>query len=185
MPSKLAHMAWIDEAGDRPVVLRPGFSCKKRLLTIFFIYTGPLVVDILPEKTTMTSHHYTETVLPKVVAAVQDQRPNVGTSRSMLLHDNAAPHKARATTQYLEAVQLHQLPHPAYSPDLAPCDFWLFPTLKAALAEKKFLRIQDLARAVNSQLHGIPSLEYHNAFQKWLRRLQHYVDSRGEYFKNS
>jgi len=133
----------------------------------------------------MTSHHYIETVLPKVVAAVQDQRPNVGTSRSMLLHDNAAPHKARATTQYLEAVQLHQLPHPAYSPDLAQCDFWLFPTLKAALVGKMFLRIKNLARTVNSQLHGIPYLEYRDAFQKWLRRLQHCVDSRGEYFETS
>jgi histone-lysine N-methyltransferase SETMAR len=40
MPSKRANMVWIDEAGDRPVILRPGFSCKKRRFTIFFNYAG-------------------------------------------------------------------------------------------------------------------------------------------------
>ena len=65
-------MVWIDEAGDRPVVLRPGFQRKKRLFTILFNHAGPLVVDILTEKTTKTSRHYTGTVLPKVVVVVQE-----------------------------------------------------------------------------------------------------------------
>ena len=47
-----------------------------------------------------SSDHYTGTVLPKVVAAVQEQRPNVGTTRTVLLHDNAAPQKARDTGQF-------------------------------------------------------------------------------------
>ena len=46
------HLCAIDEAGDRPVVLRPGFQSKKRLFTILFNHTGPLVVGILPEKST-------------------------------------------------------------------------------------------------------------------------------------
>ena len=72
MPSKQTNMVWIDEAGDRTVVLRPGFQSKKRLFTIFF--AGPLVIDILPEKTTMASRHSTGTVPPNIVAAVQGQQ---------------------------------------------------------------------------------------------------------------
>ncbi|GFX62446.1 uncharacterized protein TNCV_412881 [Trichonephila clavipes] len=30
------------------------------------------------------------------------------------------------------------LPHPPYSPDLTPCDFWLFPQLKKPLRDKRF-----------------------------------------------
>ena len=174
-------MVWIDEAGDRSVVFRLGFQSKKQLFTIFFNHAGPLVVDILSDKTTMTSRHYTGTVLPNVVAAVQEKRPNVGPTRTLLLHDNADPHKTRATILYLDGEKLQVLPHPPYSPDLAPCDCWLFSTLKTGLAGKNFLRI---ARAVNSQLHVIPCLEYHNAFQKWLRRLQLCVDSNGEVFES-
>ncbi|GFR65728.1 transposase [Elysia marginata] len=57
-------------------------------------------------------------------------------------------------------------PHPVYSPDLAPCDFWLFPILKDRLAGRKFDRIQDLAKAVNSELRTIPEEDYQGAFQK-------------------
>ena len=71
MPSKQETMMWIDEAVDRPVVLGPGFQSKKRLVTILFNHAGPLVVDILPEKTTMTSRRYVGTVLPKVVGQEQ------------------------------------------------------------------------------------------------------------------
>ena len=68
--------------------------------------------------------------------------------------------KARATTSYLEEQQVQVLPHPAYSPDLAPCDFWLFPTIKSRLAGRKFLRVQDLKssefRAARYTCIGVP-----------------------------
>ncbi|GFS25572.1 transposase [Elysia marginata] len=75
-----------------------------------------------------------------------DQR--ISTSRTLLLNDNAGPHKARATTQSLRELGIQVLPHPAFSPNLAPCDFWLFLILKERLAGRKFDRIQDLAKAV-------------------------------------
>ena len=56
-------MVWIDETGDRPAVLRPGFQSKKRLFALLFNHAGLLMVDIKPEKTTMASRQYTGTVL--------------------------------------------------------------------------------------------------------------------------
>jgi hypothetical protein len=37
------------------------------------------------------------------------------------------------------------LQHPPYSPDFAPCDFWVFPTIKRELPGKKFLSDQQSA----------------------------------------
>ena len=138
----------------------------------------------MSEKATMTSRYYTGTVLPNV-ATVQEQRPNVVTTRTLLLHDHAAPHKVRATIQCLEGDKLQVVPHPPYTPDVAPFDFWLFSTLKTGFAGNIFWRIQDLAKAMNSRLHIIPLLEYHIAFKKWPSRLQFCVDSNGEYFENA
>ena len=53
-------------------------SKQEAALHCIFNHAGPLVVGILPEKTTMTSPHYTGTVLPTVVVAVHEQWPNVG-----------------------------------------------------------------------------------------------------------
>ncbi|GFR95907.1 transposase [Elysia marginata] len=100
--------------------------------------------------------------------------------RTLLLHDNAGPHKARARTQSLQELRIQVLPHPAYSPDLAPCDVWLFPILKDRLAGRKFDRIQDLAKAVNSELRTIPEEDYQCVFRKWLIRLKRCIESHGE-----
>ena len=72
----------------------------------------------------------------------------------MILHDNASAHKTGAVTQYLSENRITTLPHPAYSPDLAPCDFWLFPKLKELLAGNKYTRVQDLSKAVNAELRS-------------------------------
>ncbi|GFS21930.1 transposase [Elysia marginata] len=114
----------------------------------------------------MTAIYYVQNVLSHVKSAINEQRPNVSTSRTFLLHDNAGPHKARATTQSLRELGIQVLPHPAYSPDLAPCDFWLFLILKDRLAGRKFDRIQDLAKAVNSELPTIPEEDYQGVFRK-------------------
>ncbi|GFR59573.1 transposase [Elysia marginata] len=100
----------------------------------------------------MTATYYVQNVLCQVKSAINEQLTKVSTSRTLYLHDNAGPYKARATTQSLRDLEIQILPHPTYSSDLAPCDIWLFPILKDRLAGRKFDRIQDLTKAVNSEL---------------------------------
>ena len=82
-----------------------------------------------------------------------------------MLHDNAAPHKAKVTTTFLEEREIRVLAHLPYSPDLVPCDFWLFPILKEKLTGHKFDRIQDLEKSVKSQLEGIPREQHQMALE--------------------
>ncbi|GFS24224.1 dihydroorotate dehydrogenase (quinone), mitochondrial [Elysia marginata] len=183
IPPKRLNCIWVDGQGDRPIVSRPGFQSRKRMFTVFFNYSGPLVVDILLQDTTMTAIYYVQKVLSQVKSAINEQRPKVRTSRTLLLHDNAGPHKARATTQSLRELGIQVLPHPAYGPDLAPCDFWLFPNLKDRLTGWKFDGIQDLAKAMNSELRTIPEEDYQGVFRKWQIRPKHCIKSHGEYFE--
>ena len=60
-----------------------------------------------------------------------------------------SPH-CEAHPDFLQETGLHLLPHAPYSPDLAPCDFWLFPRVKVLIAGNPFARVQDLAKAVHS-----------------------------------
>ena len=54
---------------------------------------------------------------------------------------------------------------PPHSPELAPFDFWLFPKIKSAFAGKPFSRIQDLGKAVHSEMRAIPASEYRQSFR--------------------
>ncbi|GFR60516.1 transposase [Elysia marginata] len=101
IPPKRLNCMWVDGQGARPVVLRPGFQSRKRMFTVFFNSSGPLVVDISSQDTTMTATYYVQNVLSQMKSAINEQRPKVSTSRTLLLHDKAGPHKARATTQSL------------------------------------------------------------------------------------
>ena len=56
--------------------------------------------------------------------------------------------------------------HPLYSPDLAPCDFWLFPKLGGCLYET----IEEMKEAVTKVIDTLTQEDFHGALQKSLER---------------
>ena len=180
---KQSNMVWLHEEEPRPQILKTGFRSRKRMFTIFFNSQGPVCVDIMPQDSTITAQYYTTEVIPKVIAQRQAAAQTRSGPKILFHHDNAGPHKARLTTNYLDEIDVGVLPHPPYSPDLAPCDFWLFPKIKNKISGRPFNRIQDLAKAVHSELRGIPTSEYRECFEKWKMRMERCIQVNGEYFE--
>ena len=176
-------MVWLAEDEPRPEALKTGFPPRKRMFTVFFNTRGPVVVDITPDKATVTTTYYTTSVVPNVLLHNQSTARTRRRSRIQLHHDNAAPHKARITQTYLDDNGIRLMEHPPQSPDLASCDFWLFPKFKSALAGKPFSRTQDLAKAVHSDMRAIPDSEYRECFQKWRMRMQRCIEVEGRCFE--
>ncbi|KAG5318760.1 MOS1T transposase, partial [Pseudoatta argentina] len=60
--------------------------------------------------------------------ALEEKRPLYAQRHDqvILLYDNARPHVAKPVKTYLETLKWEVLPHPPYSPDIAPSDFHLF-----------------------------------------------------------
>ena len=83
----------------------------------------------MPKGRTVTDKFYKNVVLRKLKNNYKSRRPKTGLKYVRLLHDNASAHKARIVTDILESEKVTVLPHPPYSPDLAPCDFFLFPNI--------------------------------------------------------
>ena len=97
-------------------------------------------------------------------------------------HDNARPHVAKSVKSYLEQQELTVIRHPPYSPDLAPCDFWLFDLIKRNLSDAT--DVKDLNRQITAILQNIPKEEYLKTFNKWLERMQLCIDNQGDYFEH-
>jgi hypothetical protein len=74
-------------------------------------------------------------------------------------------------------------PHPTYSPDLAPCDFWLHPRVKICIKGTRFESIQDIEAATTAQLKTLTKEDFQNCFKKWQDRWDKRVRSEGEYFE--
>ena len=75
------------------------------------------------------------------------------------------------------------MPHPQYSPDLAPSDFWLFGYLKRQL--DSYSDSKSLQRAVIKALLSIPHDELRKTFNKWIERLELCIANQGNYFEHS
>ena len=70
-------------------------------------------------------------VLRRLRETVQRKRPDQWQNNTWLLHhDNAPAHAALLTRRFLTDNNITVVPHPPYSPDLAPSDFFSFPKLK-------------------------------------------------------
>ena len=74
-------------------------------------------------------------------------------------------------------------PHPPYSPDLAPCDFWLFLKVKMTMKGKSFDSIQDIEAATTAQLKTLTKEDFQNCCSKWQERWDKCVRGEGEYFE--
>jgi hypothetical protein len=72
--------------------------------------------------------------------------------------------------------------HPPYSPDLAPCDFWLFPKLNA-LKGQRFADLSGIQRSVKTLLQAILENSFQDCYQQWHHHLTKCIASQGEYFE--
>jgi hypothetical protein len=66
--------------------------------------------------------------------------------------------------EFLTKKSILKLDHPPYSPDLAPCNFWLFPKLKTALKGHRFSDIADIQGHAMAILQSFPEEELQKCF---------------------
>jgi hypothetical protein len=105
----------------------------KAMMIIFFNIRGVITTERVPEGQTVNQKYYLE-VLTKLPERVRKKRPELWKKKSWILHqDNAPAHNALTVKQFLVDRYIPVLQHPLYSPDLALCDFYLFPKVKSAL----------------------------------------------------
>lgn len=94
-----------------------------------------------------------------------------------------AAHKAFRVNRYLASQGWSVVPHPPYSPDLAPCDFFLFPRMKKNLKGKRFDDVEAVKTASQRALDDIKVEEFQRCFKQWEKRLDKCIAANGEYFE--
>ncbi|UYV84195.1 hypothetical protein LAZ67_X001493 [Cordylochernes scorpioides] len=75
------------------------------------------------------------------------------------------------------------LEHPAYSPDLAPSDYFLFGLLKKELKGKRFESNEDVQKVVQDFFHTLPKSAYKEGIYKLPERWRRCIESQGDYFE--
>ena len=119
-------------------------NIKMMMMMIVFYGLGGIVrAEFVPRNTTVNSEYY-KGLLERLKNDVHRKRPEKWANSFVLHHDNALCHTSLLVRQFLSNKNITVCPHPPYSPDLAPCDFWLFPKVKMTMKGKRFESIQDI-----------------------------------------
>jgi histone-lysine N-methyltransferase SETMAR len=118
----------------------------------FFDIDGLVHHEFMPPGPSVTGHLYVQ-VLQRLVWR---KRRNRWQGQWFLHHDNTPSHTSLVVQQFLAEKNIPVITQPPYSPDLAPSDFWLFPTLKMGLKGTRFATMEDIKSNVTAELRKIP-----------------------------
>ena len=89
------------------------------------------------------------------------KRPALFKSGQWHFHqDNTPVHNSILVTDYLTKMDIKTVPHPPYSPDVGPCDFWLFPKLRGC----RYETIEEMKEAVTKVIDTLTQEDFHGVF---------------------
>ena len=135
------------------------------MLIALFNIRGIVHREFVPPGQAVNQEFYLE-VLRRLRENVWKKHPELWRSGDWFLHhDNAPAHTALSVTQFLPSLGWTVVPHPPNSPDLAPCDFFLFLTIKKTLKGKRFATVEEVKTASQEALNqhqasAVPEMLY-------------------------
>jgi len=88
----------------------------------------------------------------------------------LLHHYNAPAYTSPVLREFLTKNNMTTVPHPAYSPDLAPCDFYVFRKMILRLKGRRFVSIEEIQAESHQVLNTITPEDFNECFQKWQNR---------------
>lgn len=166
--------------GERPQATpKPEVHQRKVMLCIWWDIHGPLHWELLPRNMTINSEVYCSQ-LERLADAIRTKRPQLKKVR--FLHDNARPHVAKLTRQKLLDLGWEILPHPPYSPDIAPSDYHLFRSMQNFFAGKQFADDAAVKTALEEFFESKPPQFYAEGIHALPSRWKRILEYDGNYF---
>jgi transposase len=136
--------------------------------------------ELLPAGRTVNAATYCET-LNKVAKAMKKKRPHRKPAEVIFQQDNARPHTAKLTKEKMQALRWEVLPHPPYSPDLAPSDLHLFRDMKNHLRNVKFKTETEVKQWLKRYFASKSAGFFVKGIQKLMLRWENVIEAEGHY----
>ena len=169
------HLQWLSPGQTGVVTPNSGLHPKKVMLSVWWGVRGIIHWEILSDGCTITADLYCQQ-LNRIAAKLKGKQ-----DRIYFLHDNARPYVAKSTRQKLLSLEWITIPHPPYSPDLAPTDYHLNRSLSNYLREKKFNDESQIKMDLLNFFDQNTQDFYESGTLSLPERWQQVIDSNGAY----
>lgn len=160
--------SWCKRGEPSTSTAKPTIHGSKLMLCIWWDQKGVIYFELLKPNETISGDRY-RTQLMRLSRALKEKRPEYEQrhDKVILQHDNARPHVSKKVKAYLETLRWEVLPHPPYSPDIAPSDYHLFRSMTHSLSEQRFTSYEDTKKWIDFWI----SHKDESFFQRGIRML--------------
>ena len=138
---------WVGPGSPRQKKFKTQSSAGKLMATVFWDAQGVIMLDFLAKKSTITGAYYAN-LLDQLSPAIREKCRGKLSKGILLQQDNAGVHTCKIAMDAVERNGYELIPQQAYSPDLAPSDYFLFPNLKKDICGRHFRSNQEVVAAV-------------------------------------
>jgi hypothetical protein len=141
------------------------------MITISFTAGQLILLDVLPKGSKFNQQYFIDYVFPDLKMDNRNFRRRM--PPAIWVHmDNSMCHNGSKVVSKCDKHHIARLPHPPYSPDLNPCDFWLFGMLKGILKDREFYLHDEIEGAITTAWNDLTFNEVQSAFHNWMNRLR-------------
>jgi hypothetical protein len=151
------------------------------MLALFCSTTGPLVEDWSPTNALFNSTDFCEVIVSRFASAPFSDQAEQRERRVDLHRDRARPHNSTKSLQCAADNKFKKMPHPPYSPDIAPSDVYLFGTVKQRLQTCEGRSFEELRANVHGILSSLGPYELEASMRAWMERLLTAIATGGDY----
>ena len=174
---------WLDPGEAARPTPKRNVHGKKVMLCIWWDQQGVLYYEVLQPNETVTGERYASQ-LTTLAEKLDEERPWSGKGRRkvILQHDNARPHVASASRDTVNKLGWEILPHPAYSPDIAPSDYHLFRSMQHELEGRQFKEVAEVRKWVHDWIASKNEFFFYRGIHMLPERWAKVIESDGHYF---
>ncbi len=182
--TKRNSSTWLRRNERRPHKPVKDRYVRKVMVVIFWDSRGVIFRQFVPAGQGVTKEVYLQ-MMRDLREAIRRRRQRFWARQNFWLHHDGAPaHRSDIVVNFLQATGTNILPHPPYSPDLAPSDFFLFARLKKNMRGLTFNNMDELRARVDFEIGQVAHWEFAHAIRdSWVKRLEKCVAHRGNYFE--
>ena len=173
---------WVLDNEEISERVEPSHFQKKTMITLFIGINGPVLMKPKPQNQKINSEYFVNEILIPLEQEVEASDALKKRKKFYIHYDNARAHTSNYVKDYLDQSSFTLLQHPPYSPDLSPCDFGLFGTVKDSFRGKSFGCEEELLQAIDQFFYDQPPDFWKSIFEDWLRRLRLCISANGNYF---
>jgi hypothetical protein len=172
---------WVLTADNLPEIPKTTIATQKVMLTVFFGINGVVLTNWMIPPNSLNASYFLNEILVPLSHSIHGVHPKQHSPFTIIHFDNAKPHTAKMTMNSLQQLHLKRAPHPPFSPEIAPSDFYLFGAIKEQLKTYEFESIDAMKFTAEEKLREIPLDTFERVFNEWMERLEIVKSNNGDY----